>query len=383
MLTTSATAPMVQKPVRCTMAPNTADSTKVATRTARVRTATSDSSGMGRDSRDLPAPLPLHPAPASLGRKYRFDSCSRLIDLRKSPFWLESVPNPHRRRAARPLKSVLLPTARPAPAPAGDTPDPTMPDQPTQARLAALSKSFDPATVEAHWGPAWEQAGLGRAGWRGTGQANAEAAAAGHNFAIQLPPPNVTGTLHMGHAFNQTIMDSLTRYHRMRGFNTAWIPGTDHAGIATQIVVERQLQAQGQSRHDLGRKNFVARVWEWKASRAPPSRSRCAAWATAWTGAASTSPWTTSCPRWSPRPSCPARAGPDLPRQAPGQLGPELKSAVSDLEVESTRKTAFCGTSPTPGGRQRRKLVVATTRPETMLGDVAVMVHPEDERYQR
>jgi valyl-tRNA synthetase len=86
------------------------------------------------------------------------------------------------------------------------------------------------------------------------------------SFCIQLPPPNVTGTLHMGHAFNQTIMDSLTRYHRMRGFNTLWVPGTDHAGIATQIVVERQLQEQGLSRHDLGRKNFVAKVWEWKES---------------------------------------------------------------------------------------------------------------------
>ncbi|TAN10043.1 MAG: valine--tRNA ligase, partial [Burkholderiaceae bacterium] len=139
-----------------------------------------------------------------------------------------------------------------------------MPDQPQQPRLEALSKSFQPAAIEALWGPTWERQGLGHAGWRGTGKTNADAAAQGANFAIQLPPPNVTGTLHMGHAFNQTIMDSLTRYHRMRGFNTAWIPGTDHAGIATQIVVERQLQSRNQSRYDLGRKNFVARVWEWK-----------------------------------------------------------------------------------------------------------------------
>ena len=120
---------------------------------------------------------------------------------------------------------------------------------PAQPGLESLSKSFEPAALEAHWGPEWEQRGYGRAGHRGTGQAQAGEPA----FAIQLPPPNVTGTLHMGHAFNQTIMDSLTRYHRMRGFNTAWIPGTDHAGIATQIVVERQLQEKGQSRHDLGR----------------------------------------------------------------------------------------------------------------------------------
>ncbi len=135
---------------------------------------------------------------------------------------------------------------------------PTTP--PAQPGLQSLSKSFEPAALEAHWGPEWERRGYGVAGHRGTGAPKAGEPA----FAIQLPPPNVTGTLHMGHAFNQTIMDSLTRYHRMRGFNTAWVPGTDHAGIATQIVVERQLQDQGVSRHDLGREAFTAKVWEWK-----------------------------------------------------------------------------------------------------------------------
>ncbi|MFN3496460.1 MAG: class I tRNA ligase family protein, partial [Hydrogenophaga sp.] len=141
-----------------------------------------------------------------------------------------------------------------------------MSQTPAQPGLDSLSKSFEPTAIEAHWGPFWERKGYGRAGFRGTGVPEAGASA----FAIQLPPPNVTGTLHMGHAFNQTIMDSLTRYHRMKGFNTVWVPGTDHAGIATQIVVERQLQAQGISRHDMGptpaeaRKNFVAKVWEWK-----------------------------------------------------------------------------------------------------------------------
>ncbi|MBQ9578495.1 MAG: class I tRNA ligase family protein, partial [Ottowia sp.] len=106
-----------------------------------------------------------------------------------------------------------------------------MSEQPSQPRLAALSKSFEPAAIEAEWGPRWERMALARAGWRGSGEPNAEVAARGENFAILLPPPNVTGTLHMGHAFNQTVMDSLARYHRMRGFNTAWIPGTDHAGI--------------------------------------------------------------------------------------------------------------------------------------------------------
>ena len=104
-----------------------------------------------------------------------------------------------------------------------------MTDALQQPALAALTKSFEPAALEARWGPEWERRGYGVAGFRGTGQPSAEAHAAGHDFAIQLPPPNVTGTLHMGHAFNQTIMDSLTRYHRMMGYNTAWVPGTDHA----------------------------------------------------------------------------------------------------------------------------------------------------------
>ena len=105
-----------------------------------------------------------------------------------------------------------------------------MTDTLQQPGLNSLSKSFEPAALEAHWGPEWEKRGYGVAGYRGTSAPNAEAAARGDNFCIQLPPPNVTGTLPMGPAFNQTIMDSLTRYHRMRGFNTAWIPGTDHAG---------------------------------------------------------------------------------------------------------------------------------------------------------
>jgi valyl-tRNA synthetase len=116
---------------------------------------------------------------------------------------------------------------------------------------STLAKSFDPQNIESHWGPEWEKRGLA-----------APAMIEGEkDFSIQLPPPNVTGTLHMGHAFNQTIMDSLTRYHRMLGENTLWLPGTDHAGIATQIVVERQLDAQKISRHDLGREEFLKRVW--------------------------------------------------------------------------------------------------------------------------
>ncbi|MEO7245123.1 MAG: class I tRNA ligase family protein, partial [Rubrivivax sp.] len=120
--------------------------------------------------------------------------------------------------------------------------------------MTDLAKSFDPAAIEAHWGPLWEESGV----------YEPTLDPAKPSFCIQLPPPNVTGTLHMGHAFQLTIMDALVRFHRMKGENTLWVPGTDHAGIATQIVVERQLQDTGLSRHDLGRKNFVAQVWDWK-----------------------------------------------------------------------------------------------------------------------
>src|ERR1043165_8811917 len=117
-----------------------------------------------------------------------------------------------------------------------------------------FAKSFDPHEVERRWYPLWEERGY----FAHSGDTSKPP------YAIQLPPPNVTGTLHMGHAFQQTLMDALIRYHRMRGFNANWVVGTDHAGIATQIVVERQLEAEGKSRHDLGREKFVERVWRWK-----------------------------------------------------------------------------------------------------------------------
>ena len=254
----------------------------------------------------------------------------------------------------------------------------------SQPGLAALSKSFEPAAIEATWGPAWEAAGLGRAGFRGTGEPSAEAAARGENFAIQLPPPNVTGTLHMGHAFNQTIMDSLTRYHRMKGFNTAWIPGTDHAGIATQIVVERQLQEQQQSRHDLGRKNFVARVWEWKQHSGDTITRQMRRMG-------ATVDWSREYFTMDDKLSkVVTETFVRLYEQGLIYRGkrlvnwdPELKTAVSDLEVESAEEDGFLWHIAYPlADGSGEKLVVATTRPETMLGDVAVMVHPEDERYQ-
>src|SRR5690349_6624587 len=121
-----------------------------------------------------------------------------------------------------------------------------------------MDKSFEPRAVEQRWYQRWESAGYFR--HKGTGTPA---------YSIQLPPPNVTGTLHMGHAFQQTLMDALIRYHRMRGFNTNWVVGTDHAGIATQIVVERQLEQEGSSRHDLGREKFVERVGQWKQQSGP------------------------------------------------------------------------------------------------------------------
>ncbi|MEY4653624.1 MAG: hypothetical protein RI884_2205 [Pseudomonadota bacterium] len=253
-----------------------------------------------------------------------------------------------------------------------------MSDTPQQPGLSSLSKSFEPAALEAHWGPLWEQRGYGRAGFRGTGTDQADAP----SFAIQLPPPNVTGTLHMGHAFNQTIMDSLTRYHRMRGHNTAWIPGTDHAGIATQIVVERQLQQQGISRHDLGRKNFVARIWDWKeqSGNTITTQMRRMGDSVDWSREYFTMDDKLS------------RVVTDTFVQLYEQgliyrgkrlvnWDPELKSAVSDLEVESEEEDGFLWHINYPLEDGSGALTVATTRPETLLGDVAVMVHPEDARY--
>ncbi|TFZ03891.1 valine--tRNA ligase [Ramlibacter humi] len=254
-----------------------------------------------------------------------------------------------------------------------------MSDTPDQPGLNSLSKSFQPADIEARWGPLWEQRGYGRAGFRGTGQPQDGEPA----FAIQLPPPNVTGTLHMGHAFNQTIMDSLTRYHRMRGFNTLWVPGTDHAGIATQIVVERQLQQQGQSRHDLGRPDFVKKVWEWKqqSGNTITMQMRRMGDSVGWDHE-----YFTMDDRLS---KIVTDTFVRLYEQGLIYRGkrlvnwdPELKTAVSDLEVESEEEDGFLWHIRYPLADGSGEVVVATTRPETMLGDTAVMVHPEDERYK-
>ena len=236
-----------------------------------------------------------------------------------------------------------------------------------------LAKSFEPAEIERQWYPQWEQNGYFKAGLD-TQNPNA--------FCILLPPPNVTGTLHMGHGFNQTLMDALTRYYRMRGFNTLWQPGTDHAGIATQIVVERQLDAEGVSRHDLGREKFLQRVWAWKEYSGGTITRQMRRLGTS--------------PDWS-RERFTMDAG--LSKTVTETFvrlyeegliyrgkrlvnwDPTLLTAVSDLEVVSEEEDGHMWQIRYPLADGSGHLIVATTRPETMLGDVAVAVHPEDERY--
>ena len=203
------------------------------------------------------------------------------------------------------------------------------------------------------------------------------------SFSIQLPPPNVTGTLHMGHAFNQTIMDGLTRYYRMKGCNTAWIPGTDHAGIATQIVVERQLAAQKVSRHDLGREKFLEKVWEWKevSGGTITQQMRRVGCSADWTREYFTMD--------DVRAETVTEVFVRLYEQGLIYRGkrlvnwdPVLGTAVSDLEVESVEEQGSMWHIRYPlADNPTEAVIVATTRPETLLGDVAVAVNPEDERY--
>ncbi|WP_118786234.1 valine--tRNA ligase [Neisseria lactamica] len=203
------------------------------------------------------------------------------------------------------------------------------------------------------------------------------------SFSIQLPPPNVTGTLHMGHAFNQTIIDGLTRYYRMKGCNTAWIPGTDHAGIATQIVVERQLAAQNVSRHDLGREKFLEKVWEWKevSGGTITQQMRRVGCSADWTREYFTMD--------DVRAETVTEVFVRLYEQGLIYRGkrlvnwdPVLGTAVSDLEVESVEEQGSMWHIRYPlADNPAEAVIVATTRPETLLGDVAVAVNPEDERY--
>ena len=235
-----------------------------------------------------------------------------------------------------------------------------------------LAKSFEPADIEQFWRTEWEQRGY----------FTASTDADNPSFCIQLPPPNVTGTLHMGHAFNQTIMDGLTRYYRMRGHNTAWIPGTDHAGIATQIVVERQLDAQKISRHDLGREQFLAKVWEWKekSGNIITGQMRRLGASADWQREYFTMD--------EPRSKVVTDVFVRLFEQGLIYRGkrlvnwdPKLGTAVSDLEVVSEEEDGSMWYIRYPFADGSGDITVATTRPETMLGDVAVAVDPTDERY--
>ena len=243
-----------------------------------------------------------------------------------------------------------------------------------------LAKSFEPHEVEGRWYPIWEQ--------RGYFAASHDAARPA--YCIQLPPPNVTGTLHMGHAFQQTLMDALVRYHRMAGFDTNWVVGTDHAGIATQIVVERQLEAEGKSRHDLGREQFIRRVWEWKQesgstiTRQMRRLGVSANWAYADTEGQRAGYFTMDAKM--------SRAVVEvfvrLHEQGLIYRGkrlvnwdPVLGTAVSDLEVDSEEEDGRIWEIRYPLADGSGAVVVATTRPETMLGDTAVAVNPKDERY--
>ena len=235
-----------------------------------------------------------------------------------------------------------------------------------------LAKSFEPADIEKHW----------RTEWENRGYYTATTAPDRPAFSIQLPPPNVTGTLHMGHGFNQTIMDGLTRYYRMRGHNTAWIPGTDHAGIATQIVVERQLDAQKVTRHDLGRTAFLEKVWEWKEKSGSTitGQMRRLGASTDWSREYFTMDDKMS--------KAVTEVFVRLSEQGLIYRGkrlvnwdPVLGTAVSDLEVVSEEEDGSMWHIRYPFADGSGDITVATTRPETMLGDVAVAVDPTDERY--
>jgi len=233
-----------------------------------------------------------------------------------------------------------------------------------------MEKSFEPSQIEPRWYSRWEASGDFKPSGKGT------------PYSILLPPPNVTGTLHMGHAFQQTVMDMLIRYHRMRGFNTLWQVGTDHAGIATQKIVENQLAAEGKTRHDLGREPFVERVWQWKEESGSTitNQMRRLGVAADWSRERFTMDEGLSDAvrkvfvEW-------YRAGLIYRGNRLVNWDPALQTAVSDLEVNNVERDGHLWSIRYLTADGSDSVVVATTRPETMLGDVAVAVHPEDERY--
>ncbi len=242
--------------------------------------------------------------------------------------------------------------------------------------MKELDKAFNPSSIESKWYAFWEDQGYYQCGIDDNIQ---------ENFSILLPPPNVTGTLHMGHGFNQTLMDSLTRYHRMRGVNTLWQPGTDHAGIATQIVVERQLEQNNISRYDLGREKFIDKVWEWKEESGGNITKQMRRLGTS--------------PDWNRERFTMDQGLSETVNEVFVKLYQDgliyrgkrlvnwdvkLQTAVSDLEVIQEEENGYLWHIAYPlATNPLEKLIVATTRPETILGDVAVMVHPDDKRYKK
>lgn len=257
--------------------------------------------------------------------------------------------------------------------------------------MTTLASSYDPSSFESRLYAQWEAAGY----FVPSGK--------GEPYTVLLPPPNVTGTLHMGHAFQQTLMDALVRYHRMRGFDTLWQVGTDHAGIATEMVVSRNLalEGNGETRDSLGREGFIAKVWEWKAESGDTIERQMRRLGTS-------SDWSRSTFTMDPQPSAAVNEafvrwyeqGLIYRGQRLVNWDPVLKTAISDLEVENVEEDGFLWSIryPLADGvtyehvehdadgvetlrETRDYLVVATTRPETMLGDTAVMVHPDDARY--
>ena len=239
-----------------------------------------------------------------------------------------------------------------------------------------MEKTYNPGAIETEWYDKWEAAGY------------FEPQGSGDPYCIMIPPPNVTGSLHMGHGFQETIMDVLIRFHRMLGHNTLWQPGTDHAGIATQMVVERQLAEQDISRHDLGREKFIEKVWEWKAQSGNTITRQLRRM-----GAS---------PDWSRERFTMDDGLSNAVKEVFVQLydqgliyrgnrlvnwDPKLHTAISDLEVISEEEDGHLWHFRYPivgaeEGDDVQVMIVATTRPETMLGDTAVAVHPDDDRYK-
>jgi len=236
-----------------------------------------------------------------------------------------------------------------------------------------MDKTYDPHSLEQRWYKTWEERGY---------FAPSADASPDSSYCIMIPPPNVTGSLHMGHGFNNTIMDTLTRYHRMKGDKTLWQPGADHAGIATQMVVERQLEADGKSRHDLGRDAFIEKIWDWKAESGGNITRQLRR-------LGSSLDWQHE--RFTMDDGLSDAVQEVFVRLYEEGLiyrgkrlvnwDPKLHTAVSDLEVLSEEEDGSMWHMRYPLSNGKGHLVVATTRPETMLGDCAVAINPSTTHY--